>query len=870
MNEIQVRIEDGLYTCDTGITVDMWKEMLHDPQIGTPERLDMLKKFYNEPEHKSTCRTLADKYDNDVVSAPQSYNALNTNMGKAVCKQLDMKINRADNSGDGYWIVTMEGRNLDNGWFEWKLRAEVIEALECLPELALFVSEESQVTKNLMTLEDYLAREEYHDFAVEKVCKGKTLLTYNIGSEIHFAPSRLTGYVNSSKEKSEKSTEIDGRDTNSNFKKVFGWKPIEYDNLNLLFENYCSKLGSTANASKHSFIETGINLKEKPLGDYERFKKLLEYFITHYRYFKSGETSIKGYIEYILPHIQKNDFVATGYGWKYQPILGMIASMNTYDRLPDTEILLTCRKNQFGNVGPKTCYMQIAETNPAINIMLVGQGTNVDGLKISLYNYDTDKTWDDKEYYSLNDLGLYDKNAEITDGLKDMFDNFVKLYDDMVMNDKNLQAKKKMEGIYNLLTQKKNIILQGAPGTGKTYTTTSLAVRMCTDDFVDYADHAKVMEEYERLREDGRIAFCTFHQSMDYEDFVEGLKPVVNGGAVEYKTEDGVFKRICDNARTTGTTSITECIDKYLQTIKGYQNRKTIPTISGKSQLLVWWKEGNKTISTRSVLSESDQGEEYTPSPLNIEKVKLQALGEGIENNWQQYSQAFINAVRREYQVDEQVSDKPFVLIIDEINRGNVSKIFGELITLLESDKRDDGKHQLHTIHTILPYSKMGYSVPANLYIIGTMNTTDRSTGTIDYAVRRRFAFVTLESSADVIAEWYYSKGLDPVAKDASLCLFYEINGRTKSETQSFIIKHKAADFEIEDLKVGHSYFMAENLESLKMKMKFEVVPLIKEYIKDGILRGYADDEKYFEKWVNAECKNVPQTNSDIISDVEG
>lgn len=419
----------------------------------------------------------------------------------------------------------------------------------------------------------------------------------------------------------------------------------------------------------------------------------------------------------------------------------------------------------------------------------------------------------------------------------------------------------KMEEL-EILKEKKQIILQGAPGTGKTYKTASIAVGMCNPAFTDFVDHKKVMEEYERLLADGQIAFCTFHQSMDYEDFVEGLKPEVKGNAVEYNVENGIFKTICEKAQTKENADIAICIDKYLQTIKGFENRKTIPTITGKSELFVWWTDGNDTISTRSVLSKSEKGELYSPSPLNIEKVKLQALGEGVENNWRHYAQAVINAVKKEYNLDNQVSDKPYVLIIDEINRGNVSKIFGELITLLEADKRCGGGS--HHISLKLPYSKEDFSVPSNLYIIGTMNTTDRSTGTIDYAVRRRFAFVTLESRADVIENWCNAQSVAANVKEAALALFAQINGISKNDSNSFIAKHKAADFELEDLKVGHSYFMAKDLASLKMKMHYEVVPLIKEYIKDGILRGTPDDEKYFEKWLNAECYN-PSTVEYVV-----
>ena len=410
-----------------------------------------------------------------------------------------------------------------------------------------------------------------------------------------------------------------------------------------------------------------------------------------------------------------------------------------------------------------------------------------------------------------------------------------------------------------ILRQKKQIILQGAPGTGKTYKTASIAVGMCNPKFSDFEDHVKLMNEYERLQREGQIAFCTFHQSMDYEDFIEGLKPEVKGNAVEYNVENGIFKTICELAQTKENTDIVTCIDKYLQTIKGYENRRTIPTLSGKSELYVWWTDGNDTISTRSVLSKSEKGYLYSPSPLNIEKVKMQALGEGVENNWRHYAQAFINAVKKEYNLENQVSDKPYVLIIDEINRGNVSKIFGELITLLEADKRSG--RGTHHISLKLPYSKEDFSVPSNLYIIGTMNTTDRSTGTIDYAVRRRFAFVTLESKADVIEKWCNSQSVPSDVKMAALALFAQINGIGKNDNNSFIAKHKASDFELEDLKIGHSYFMAKDMTSLKLKMRYEVIPLIKEYIKDGILKGMSDDDKYFSCWQNAECYSPTTTD---------
>lgn len=403
-----------------------------------------------------------------------------------------------------------------------------------------------------------------------------------------------------------------------------------------------------------------------------------------------------------------------------------------------------------------------------------------------------------------------------------------------------------LEHYTQLLKEKKNIILQGAPGVGKTYTTASIAVRLCNPNFSELEDHAKVMEEYERLRKSGQIAFCTFHQSMDYEDFAEGVKPELQGEHITYNVEAGIFKRICERARKTEGKDIITCIDDYLQKIRGKENQREIPSITGKAKLFVWWEEGHKTISIRSTLSKAD----YAPARPSIEKIKAHAIGKGEEKNWPAYARAFIEAVKKEYQIDEETSTTPHVLIIDEINRGNISRIFGELITLLEADKRTgDGKHP---IKVTLPYSKDSFSVPSNLYIIGTMNTTDRSTGSIDYAVRRRFAFITLKTDPEVIKTCIK----DDAVRIKALALFKQINGDSTDDTRSFIATHKAGDFDLEDLKVGHSYFLAETLEALQMKMRYEVIPLLREYIKDGILQGKEEDKKYFAAWEKGECFN--------------
>ncbi|MFC2650075.1 McrB family protein [Alloprevotella tannerae] len=403
-----------------------------------------------------------------------------------------------------------------------------------------------------------------------------------------------------------------------------------------------------------------------------------------------------------------------------------------------------------------------------------------------------------------------------------------------------------------LLECKRNIIIQGAPGTGKTYNTASIALKVLGVTDIDLTDHEAVIKRYKELT-GKRIFFTTFHQSLDYEDFVEGLKPHVRTNeqeesvGVTYEPEDGIFKQACQAVTEDESKDITECINDYLHhKINGFENRRVIPTTTGISSFYAWWEEGNTTINCRSTQSKSTRKETHSSSRPNIKKVKLQALGDGEENNWPRYAEAFIEAVKEEYNIH---GNNKVVLIIDEINRGNVAKIFGELITLLEVDKREGSEHP---IQITLPYSKKLFSVPKNLYIIGTMNTTDRSTGTIDYALRRRFAFVTLESDSSVIEKHY----TDPTLRGQALALFKDI--------KEFIQKKLCGDLDIDDLMVGHSYFMSDSEEELKEKMEYEVLPLIAEYINDGILNVSSEEkEAAFEAWRKLQLATIKEVNEE-------
>ena len=396
--------------------------------------------------------------------------------------------------------------------------------------------------------------------------------------------------------------------------------------------------------------------------------------------------------------------------------------------------------------------------------------------------------------------------------------------------------------ITKLLRHKKNIILQGAPGTGKTYNTAAVALSVLGIDSVDLGNHEAVMKKYKELVASNRICFTTFHQSMDYEDFVEGLKPVPSdAGALSYEVEDGIFKSLCLEARSKSEDNFPEAYGKLCQAIA--DSDKPYPLVTPTGTTFHVRLNSNRNLSLLTGKEQNWNGS------LTKEKIRGYAEQQDMDYYWRGYYLGVVKCLVEKFGYKaEKREQKDYVLIIDEINRGNVSKIFGELITLLESDKRSDGDHH---ISLTLPYSKQRFSIPSNLYIIGTMNTTDRSTGTIDYAVRRRFAFVTLPANRETIQQ-------DGPAR----ALFDNV--------QEFIREHRLSDMSLDDLMVGHSYFMVKDDgvnapdEVLKMKMEYEVIPLVSEYIKDGILNvSQAEAEKYFDAWRNLSTVSAGKSADD-------
>lgn len=708
-----------------------------------------------------------------------------------------------------------------------------------------FITSKEDVVENIKTLYGYLGNPddaETYKWATGILKNGRIYVVEVIDSKLYFAPSRFVGYK---KNTADKHRENHGDGNQTNDKLVEYYQKVQDERLDAAFQSVLEQYDLSSGDKKY-WIPKDMTI-EQLLSSSETQQKQYwigrvtsdEYWdvalsnnvwVTQQRYGHQKSSAVSGLLGCVR-NVKAGDIIFLTYGSEIYAYGNVIECPLASDQISNLQRVIQKNRHDY-NSG----IVKFEDNNVFYEDLTKGCDNWGQRITVDQWHYYSDKT-------NVSTAGM---RNEITMGVTTMsFIGITEKYGKKKVKELKEQFENKhmfISKTAKLLQSKHNIILQGAPGTGKTYNTAAIALAALDVTDVDLNDHKAVMKRYDSLLGD-QIFFTTFHQSLDYEDFVEGLKPHVqtdadgNSIGVTYEPEDGIFKRACNAVQTDQSKDIVECIDDYLQKIKGYQNKREIPTVTGRSSLYVWWKEGNSTVSSRSTNSTSSRGEEYTPSPLNIEKIKLQALGKGCENNWQSYAQAFIEAVKREYHA---TTDKPVVLIIDEINRGNVSKIFGELITLLESDKRSNGNHP---IKVMLPYTKGEFGVPSNLYIIGTMNTTDRSTGTLDYALRRRFAFVTLKSQDSVIKKYYSDAGNDELGSVA-VALFDDIKKFIENP------KHLCGDMSIDDLMVGHSYFMAESEEELQDKVEFEILPLINEYINDGILNVKNEDKKTaFDAW---------------------
>ena len=448
-----------------------------------------------------------------------------------------------------------------------------------------------------------------------------------------------------------------------------------------------------------------------------------------------------------------------------------------------------------------------------------------------------------------------------------------------------------------LWKKRKNIILQGAPGTGKTYRIPELVVRLCEPEFdANNATRKELMSVYDRLKEEKRVMFTTFHQSMDYEDWLEGLRPVLENDQVRYKIEPGIFKRLCTEAErplsAKKDVNISDEAIVWKVSLSGTGDNPVRRDCMRNGYIRIGWDGYGENITDETDWSiHNGEGKTILNAFINTMKVgdivmscyssrTIDAIGIVTgeyewHDNFEHYKRVRrvkwlvkginedivklnddktmtlgtvyrLNAITLDkvkslldkYEASKTLIDnnKPYVIVIDEFNRGNVSKIFGELITLLEPDKR---KGMRNAESVLLPYSKKEFYIPSNVFLVATMNTADRSLDTIDYAIRRRFAFITVKPQE--IDDDNFNSELFREVSSLFISNYDEYAESGFDDTIKLLpAETLSEEYRPEDVWIGHSYFIMDGEYALQDRLLFEIIPLLEEYIRDGVLTSEA------------------------------
>jgi 5-methylcytosine-specific restriction protein B len=450
--------------------------------------------------------------------------------------------------------------------------------------------------------------------------------------------------------------------------------------------------------------------------------------------------------------------------------------------------------------------------------LMTSSGTNINLVKRNNGNYkivfNTEKstyeaiTKDNLYKFLFEDwrgnesLGRDDSRITLFEAIKTYMENNC----DKPKNQKNPMAPKKNQPL--------NQILYGPPGTGKTYNTINRALEIIDGNIPSTRAEAK--KRFDELRDDGQIVFTTFHQSFGYEEFVEGIKAKTSDKGIEYEIEAGIFKKLSKTAsknieQTKNNTIIKKDFDVIFK-------EKILDKLSDDEKLEIKMKKSSfyiKEVDETHINFDKSGGDSQHVLLIKNLRIMYEA-GENkiIMGGLSQYYNPLLEYLldNNEIKNEEKEPLKNYILIIDEINRGNISKIFGELITLIEPSKRLGEEEE---IQLKLPYSNDLFGVPSNLYIIGTMNTADRSIAQIDTALRRRFEFV------EMMPDYTTLDGLN------------DVEGINIPEMLRAINERICYIYDREH-QIGHSYFLPLKNEPTKVKLdgifRVNIIPLLAEY----------------------------------------
>lgn len=796
---------NGEYSCgDIGVTTEEWLDILND-ENSKPYH-EALLCFLRQKEHKATCIKVSQVYGKPA----QYYNSKVYNFSKWVQKRLNrFSVKDADDK-DTYWCITMQ-----KGWdtkqgFQWQLRDELVEALRIYLMKALI-----DVFRNGKPFNGY--KEEYKWDLLDR-SEGKDVLAVFDG---------LRG-----------ENVIDNPRTDT---------VIKY-----LVDNKADK---TRVCCQH-LIDESVPLNDRL-------------------------AAFKAEIKALCPS-----------KWK-----------NTANDERTASGLLTCVYPETYTFYKDEIYQNICD--------YFGYTSRKAGKKyehfMELVNGFVKSYGEEIQQIMLNEIKGF-KNKPLNLAVQTLFwcmKDYMKeeLKNKMTTETNNSSKGTWYDDVVRTWERRKNVVLYGAPGTGKTYDVPEFAVRLCDPAFmVAEPSREEIVSRYNQLKTEKRIAFTTFHQSLDYEDWIEGLRPVVNeNNQVTYEIESGIFKKLCEEAERpvvkdkqvgiadnavvwkvslagTGDNPVrSDCMKNSYIRIgwDGYG-----PVISDETDWSIYNGEGkqildayinkmkvgdivmscysSQTIDAIGVVVGDYEFEDKFPNYKRVRRVnwlvkninenivemndgKTMTLGTVYRLN--SITLDNVKSILEKYDTSSKMeeNDKAYVMVIDELNRGNVSKVFGELITLLEADKR---KGRINAESVVLPYSKKAFHIPNNVYLIATMNTADRSLGSLDYAIRRRFAFIA-EKPFGLEVEGFNEELFEKVSS-----LFVKNFDEYKESGWDLTMKLEPADtlseeYKPEDVWIGHSYFLMQDEEgedNTSNRLLYEIIPLLEEYVRDGVLTAEAQD----------------------------
>jgi MoxR-like ATPase len=598
-----------------------------------------------------------------------------------------------------------------------------------------------------------------------------------------------------------------------------------------------------------------LALEELWVSEYNKFKKLLEYFVSHLEYIQPNTSNTNGYNSYIKPLIENGSFKKTGQGYKGDAIQNQIS---TFEYYLGKQICLNIQPHFGKNYTSKKCYLNWYGTG--INITANWYNGSVKSLSQVHYVYWEDNpTHNDLEANkSLEQLGLF-KEIETTKELKQFFNVF---YSELLAYNAYLKNNKTnaMDDIISLLKHKKQIVLQGPPGTGKTRLAKLISKKITKISKIEENDKSsklKTSDFNDNVTDKTYSKIIQFHPSYTYEDFVRGISVVNNEeGKLEYKTKNRILGEFAQKAlknyndfyKESATYSNEVLLDKYFDFFLEFINDK-IEENQGfykltksvgiiildedafryKSEAQGWNQNGNRMLF-------KDIKQAFLDSNLDRQDLKHNENLSGLAKHHASYFirvlnlfQQFLKEKNLNFE-NKEVDKAPlnnYVLIIDEINRANLSSVLGELIYALEY--RGEAVESMYEID-----GDRKITLPPNLFIIGTMNTADRSVGQIDYAIRRRFAFV------DVLPKVLTETDLNDGRKYTEPKLFF--NEDVFLKVEELFKKGKenseylSEEFNAKDVQLGHSYFIYAE-DNFSYNLEYEIKPILKEYVADGILK---------------------------------